>query len=136
VLPAADAEAADEREALPEGVVEALPEAVIEALPAAGVPEELPAEGLALLEGVALPDRVALPDGHEGAVLTLIFWSLHSWTPNWVVAVILVSWHMMRKGKRHTSDIRLRAWSKYTARHSVDYFTAANACNVGNTTGT
>jgi hypothetical protein len=73
VLPAADAEAADEREALPEGVVEALPEAVIEALPAAGVPEELPAEGLALLEGVALPDRVALPDGHEGAVLTLIF---------------------------------------------------------------
>jgi hypothetical protein len=65
VLPAADAEV---REALPEGVVEALP--------VTGVTVELPAEGVALL------DRVALPEGHEGWVLILIFWSLHSWTPN------------------------------------------------------
>jgi hypothetical protein len=59
-----------------------------------GVAAELPAERVALpdmvvlpdmaalLDGAALPDGVALPDGQEGWVLTLIFWSLHSWTPN------------------------------------------------------
>jgi hypothetical protein len=63
VLPAADAE-------------------VREALLVTDATVELPAEGVLLLEAMALLDRVALPDGHEGWVLTLMFWSLHNWTPN------------------------------------------------------
>jgi hypothetical protein len=41
----------------------------------------------------------------------------------------------MRDGKRHTSDIRLRACRKHTARHGVDCLATANTGNVGNTTG-
>jgi hypothetical protein len=40
---------------------------------------------------VASPEDVAKPDGHEGMVFTLMFWILHSWEANFVVAVKSIS---------------------------------------------
>jgi hypothetical protein len=81
VLPAAAAEVRDAP--LDTGVAAELPAERV-ALPDMVVLPDMAAlpDMVALLDGAALPDGVALPDGQEGWVLTLIFWSLHSWTPN------------------------------------------------------
>jgi hypothetical protein len=81
--------------AVADGVREALPEAPepdAEA-EAAAEPEGVadPEAATDPADAVGEPDSVDEPDGHVGAVFTLMFAALHSWTANCVVAIHLVS---------------------------------------------